>query len=71
MYSLLVTHFTTPVIGQKRHTIEILVNTAHVFVSYGLPIIGIPTHEMKTSRDCRCMKWRINSAYIKYIYLEV
>ena len=53
----------TTVIAQKAHKIEILVNTIHVYNLYGLPIIGIPIHELGSFHDYRCMKHRITSVY--------
>ena len=56
--------YTTTVIGQKGHVIEIFVNTIHMYSSYGLLIIGIPSHDIGRIRDYRCMKWKSNSVYI-------
>ena len=58
--------------GQKTHKIKILVNTIHIYSSYGVPFIGILTREIRRIRDYRCMKYRIKSVYIhpKYIYLK-
>ena len=61
IYTLLILHFTTTIIGQKSHNIEILMNTVHTYNSYGLPICGFPIHEMERIRDYRCMKWIFNS----------
>ena len=36
----------TTIIGQKSHEIEILANRVHMCSSYGLPVIGISTHEI-------------------------
>ena len=63
LYTLLILHFTTIVIGQKSHEIEILVNVVHIYNLYGLPTIGIPTHEIGRIRDFRYIKWRFNSVY--------
>ena len=48
--------FTTTIIGKKPYEIEILVNAVYLYSSYGIPIIGIHTHEMERIR--------------KYIYIE-
>ena len=54
------------VIGQNE--IEILENLIHMYNSYGLSIIGIPTHEMGRVHDYGCIKHRLTSLFILSFY---
>ena len=41
----------------------------YTYRSYGLPIIGVPTYEMRRIRACRRIKWKISSIYVNFYFI--